>query len=83
LLSYCLKPLIEKMRYEILYAGHCWEIDVFDGPNQGLVVAEIELSDEEEQFLKPPWVGCEVTHDPRYLNVNLARCPYRSWSAPD
>ena len=83
LVALCLQPLIEKTRYELIYEGHCWEIDVFSGLNQGLVVAEIELTHEEETFIKPPWAGLEVTHDPRYLNVNLVKCPYRTWPSFD
>ncbi|MBN1546759.1 MAG: CYTH domain-containing protein [Syntrophaceae bacterium] len=79
----CPKPLIDKTRYEITYEGHRWEIDVFSGLNTGLVVAEIELSAEDESFFKPPWAGREVTDDPRYLNVNLAVHPYRSWPRSD
>ena len=79
----CQKPLINKTRYEISYEGHRWEIDVFYGLNAGLVVAEIELGAEDESFTKPPWAGAEVTNDPRYLNVNLAVHPFRSWPRSD
>ena len=75
----CKKPLIEKTRYFVQYQGHTWEIDVFEGDNQGLVVAEIELSDIGETFAKPSWLGEEVTHDVRYYNNNLANYPYSSW----
>jgi len=75
----CRKPLIEKMRYKIFYEAKTWEIDVFSGENQGLVVAEIELQDEGDVFSKPPWLGEEITHDPRYLNVNLAAHPFCRW----
>lgn len=75
----CRKPLIEKIRYKIFYETRTWEIDVFSGENQGLVVAEIELCDEGDVFAKPPWLGEEITHDPRYLNVNLASHPYCRW----
>jgi adenylate cyclase len=71
--------LIEKTRYRIEYKGFCWEIDEFHGGNQGLVVAEIELEREDQAFAKPAWIGEEVTHDPRYYNVNLARAPYSEW----
>jgi len=79
----CSKLLIQKTRHEISYEGHRWEIDVFSGLNAGLVVAEIELNAEEETFVKPPWAGLEVTDDSRYLNVNLAVHPYRSWPRSD
>lgn len=75
----CPGPVIEKTRYEIQHAGHIWEVDVFDGDNDGLVVAEIELGSEQEAFSKPEWVAEEVSQDPRYFNAALARCPYRSW----
>lgn len=77
----CPVPLIEKMRYEVMYAGKLWEIDVFEGPNRGLTVAEIELRDETETIVKPPWLGMEITDDPRYLNINLAKHPYQCWFA--
>ncbi|MDR2861475.1 MAG: CYTH domain-containing protein [Syntrophobacterales bacterium] len=75
----CRKPLIEKVRYRIICKDRTWEIDVFSGANQGLVVAEIELDAEDGIFAKPPWLGEEVTHDPRYLNVNLALHPFCRW----
>lgn len=75
----CEKPLIEKVRYLVKHAGHLWEIDVFEGDNEGLVVAEIELSDEDEAFEKPAWLGDEVSEDPRYYNVCLVRQPYKDW----
>jgi adenylate cyclase len=73
------KPLIEKTRYTIKYKGFYWEIDEFHGTNQGLVVAEIELEHADQAFEKPAWIGEEVTNDPRYYNVNLARVPYSQW----
>jgi len=69
----------EKVRYKVEYAGHLWEVDVFEGDNQGLVVAEIELKAEDETFERPPWLGEEVSDDPRYLNVNLAETPFSRW----
>lgn len=75
----CHKPLIEKTRHFVEYQGHTWEIDEFEGDNQGLIVAEIELSSLTESFAKPLWLGEEVTHDLRYYNNNLARTPYSSW----
>ena len=76
----CAKPLVEKTRYLILTGGHTWEIDVFSGCNDGLVVAEIELDHENESIDFPPWVGDEVTDDKRYYNVYLVQHPYSSWS---
>ena len=67
----CEKPLIEKSRFKIIYKDLVWEVDEFFGENQGLIVAEVELKSEEQQFEKPDWVGEEVTGDPRYFNSNL------------
>lgn len=75
----CLRPLIEKTRYQVPYGGLVWEIDVFAGDNVGLVVAEIELEDETQPFAVPPWIGDEVTGDPRYYNANLILRPYSTW----
>ncbi len=75
----CKRPLIEKVRYTLAIGPHTWEIDVFEGDNAGLVVAEIELSREDEAFERPDWVGNEVTDDPRYFNSNLVANPYRTW----
>jgi adenylate cyclase len=66
-------PQVEKTRFFIPTSEHIWEVDVFHGKNEGLIVAEIELSDEEEPFEKPVWIAEEVTHDSSYLNVNLAK----------
>lgn len=79
LLPFCQAPLIEKVRYCEDVAGHLWEIDCFSGENEGLIVAEIELSREDEPFLRPDWLGAEVSDDPRYYNVNLSAHPYRAW----
>lgn len=75
----CQPPLIEKIRYRVDYAGNTWEIDVFSGENAGLIVAEIELSREDQPFELPPWAGREVSDDPRYLNTSLSKHPYRQW----
>jgi len=75
----CKRPLIEKVRYVLAVGAHTWEIDVFEGDNAGLVVAEIELRREDEAFERPEWVGDEVTDDPRYFNSNLVANPYRAW----
>lgn len=76
----CQKPLIEKTRHYIQQGKHTWEIDVFTGENQGLVVAEIELSHENEPFEKPDWLGHEVSHLPRYFNICLMDHPFKNWS---
>ncbi len=75
----CDKPLIEKQRYAIPYAGKVWEVDVFGGENEGLVIAEIELTSESEKIAKPEWVGEEVSGDPKYFNSNLVKYPYLKW----
>jgi adenylate cyclase len=77
--SLCERPLIEKYRRRIVHGAHVWEVDEFLGANAGLVVAEIELSVEDEAFDKPDWVGEEVTADVRYLNSNLISHPYTAW----
>lgn len=77
--SLCHKPLIEKIRHFVYRGNWIWEIDEFFGDNQGLIVAEIELSAVGEAFEKPSWLGEEVTHDVRYYNNNLSREPYRNW----
>lgn len=70
---------VEKTRYLVEHAGHTWEVDVFHGDNEGLVVAEIELEREDEPFERPAWLGDDVSQERRYLNQCLAREPYRSW----
>lgn len=69
----------EKIRYCIPFSGFTWEVDVFSGENDGLIVAEIELTSEQEEFEKPNWVAAEVTEDARYFNANLAVHPYIGW----
>ena len=79
MLQLCPTPPIEKRRYRMDYRGFTWEIDVFSGANEGLVVAEIELNTPDQSFEKPPWLGREVTHDTRYFNSNLALNPFCNW----
>ena len=79
LTSLCEKPLIDKIRYNVYHQGQHWEIDVFSGDNTGLLVAEIELEDEQQAVILPRWIGEEVSHDPRYYNVNLVKHPYSIW----
>lgn len=76
----CEKPIIVKTRYSYNYMGHLWEIDEFHGENEGLVVAEIELSNESENFILPDWIGEEVSYDSRYLNSHLISNPYKRWN---
>ena len=75
----CGPSIIEKTRHYIEFQGHTWEVDEFHGRNQGLVVAEIELKSEDEKFEIPGWVSDEVSHDPRYYNMNLMTNPYDNW----
>ncbi len=75
----CVPPLIDKVRYKVPFAGLTWEVDVFSGENEGLTVAEVELTEEGQSFEKPSWVGNEVSDDPRYANSHLVRRPFRSW----
>ncbi len=79
LLMLCSGPLIEKIRYRIPQENHTWEIDVFEGDNDGLIIAEIELTSDEDYFAKPQWLGEEVSGDSRYYNSNLATHPYVNW----
>lgn len=72
-------PAIEKTRYLVRSGAHLWELDVFAGGNEGLVMAEVELACEDEPFDTPAWAGEEVTGDPRYYNSHLARNPFRNW----
>ncbi len=76
----CEKPLIDKVRYLIKNENHVWEIDVFSGDNDGLIVAEIELKDKDENFTKPDWLGEEVSDDERYYNVCLVKHPFKDWN---
>ena len=75
----CPQPQIEKMRYTVRFADFLWEIDEFFGLNQGLIMAEIELEHEQQQFAKPDWIGHEVTGDKRYYNASLCTKPYTTW----
>jgi adenylate cyclase len=79
LLCLCEQPLVEKYRRRVAFGGLIWEVDEFLGANAGLVVAEVELSSEDQAFDKPDWVGAEVSDDARYFNSNLIRHPYRQW----
>ena len=75
----CEKPLITKKRYKIEFKGFVWEVDEFLGQNQGLIIAELELESENQVFIKPEWIGEEVTGDPKYFNSNLIHRPYSKW----
>lgn len=79
LLDLCERPLIGKTRHRVSHEGVCWDVDVFEGDNAGLIVAEVELAHPDEPLRLPAWVGREVTNDPRYLNSNLVKRPFRTW----
>jgi adenylate cyclase len=75
----CERPIIEKTRHRESFAGRMWEIDVFHGDNEGLVLAEVEVASEADPVALPPWAGAEVSHDLRYFNSNLVANPYKNW----
>ncbi|MCH8013090.1 MAG: CYTH domain-containing protein [Candidatus Marinimicrobia bacterium] len=76
----CEKPILEKHRYKINHDGMTWEIDIFHRENEGLIVAEIELEYEDQEFEKPDWVNMEVTDDLKYFNANLVKNPFNKWN---
>ena len=73
------QPILVKTRYLEQQGEFTWEVDVFAGENQGLVVAEIELPAEDAEFSRPAWLGQEVSGDVRYYNANLIKCPFSLW----
>ncbi|MDY6940518.1 MAG: CYTH domain-containing protein [Cyanobacteriota bacterium] len=75
----CDRPPIEKTRYKIPIGNLVWEVDEFARENQGLILAEVELTDENQEISLPDWIGAEVSHDPRYYNANLAKFPFSQW----
>ena len=79
LLKICEMGMIDKTRYEIAAGKYTFEVDEFFGENQGLILAEIELLDENDSFERPQWLGPEVTGDAKYYNAMLAKNPYSSW----
>lgn len=79
LLLICESGVIDKIRHEVKVGQHVFEVDVFAGENDGLLLAEIELQFENEAFEKPIWLGKEVTNDERYYNAYLSKKPFNSW----
>lgn len=75
----CEKPIIKKYRYTFSHAEHIWEVDEFLDENEGLVIAEIELDNENQKITLPDWIGDEVTSEPAYYNSNLIRNPFCNW----
>ncbi len=71
--------VVDKTRHTVMNEGHEWVVDEFHGDNEGLIVAEIELKSESEQFQIPSWAGANVTADYRYRNKYLSHHPYRNW----
>ncbi|MDM1345666.1 CYTH domain-containing protein [Myroides marinus] len=79
LINLCEDYVISKTRYLVTLGEHTFEVDIFHGDNEGLILAEIELTSENEQFSKPSWLGQEVTGDLRYYNSYIANNPYKNW----
>ncbi len=79
LLKLCERGVIDKSRYLVDYAGHTFEVDEFYGDNEGLVMAELELKNQDEPYESPSWLGDEVTGDNRYYNAVLSKTPYKDW----
>ncbi|MDJ0799633.1 MAG: CYTH domain-containing protein [Calothrix sp. MO_167.B12] len=75
----CQRPFIEKIRYRVEWGGLVWEIDEFDGANKGLILAEVELSEETQQIELPTWIDREVSDEPKYFNSNLVKHPFEQW----
>lgn len=79
LLELCEPGIIDKTRYLVKHGNHTFEVDEFYGDNEGLVIAEVELTSEDEEFEKPDWLGEEVTGDKRYYNSMLMKTPFKDW----
>ena len=79
LLQLCKKPFIEKERFIVSMGKLKWEIDIFEGDNEGLRIAEVELEDENQAVEIPDWIGEEVTFDNRYFNSSLVKLPFKDW----
>ena len=79
LIKMAINSVVEKTRYKEDYHGFTWEIDVFEGENKGLILAEIELEEEHQEFEKPDWAEADVSDDKRYYNLYLSKNPYQAW----
>ncbi len=79
LFKICEPGIIDKTRYLVEAGNHTYEVDEFYGENEGLIIAEVELASEDENFEKPDWLGEEVTGDPKYYNSMLMKHPYSRW----
>ena len=80
LTDFCVKPVILKRRWYVPFGEFTWEVDEFAGKNDGLIVAEIELDAPDREFPVPPWLGREVSHEPRFRNSRLVRHPFCEWT---
>ncbi len=80
LLDLCEQPIVEKVRHIVIYENLTWEIDIFDGVNKGLQLAEVELDSEDQIFKVPNWIDKEVTADRRYYNSSLIKMPFKNWN---
>ena len=80
LLDLCVQSVIDKTRYEVQSGNHVFEVDVFGGHNEGLILAEVELKSEDEEFISPDWLGEEVTGIPKYYNSQLSIEPFKTWN---
>jgi len=83
MMGLCEQPTIEKTRYKVEHGGYTWDVDIFHGVNEGLLLAEVELESEDEDVPLPAWVGEEVTGDRAYYNANLIARPYSTWDDKD
>lgn len=79
LLELCEKTVVSKTRFKVAVSDHLFEVDEFAGPNKGLVIAEVELTSEDEEFSKPDWLGREVTGEKKYYNSSLSKRPFTNW----
>lgn len=79
LLTLCENGIIDKIRYEVNVGHHIFEVDEFFGDNEGLIIAEVELKSKDEVFVKPKWLGKEVTGDIKYYNSQLSKQPFKYW----
>ncbi len=79
MLKLAISEPVEKIRYEVMHQGCLWEVDVFSGKNNGLILAEIELESEDQNFTIPDWILEEVSYDGRYYNSFLSGCPFSEW----
>lgn len=79
LLALCENTPIEKVRYLVSHGSLTWEVDVFEGLNSGLILAEVELQHENQEIDLPDWIGAEVSSDPRFYNSTLSAHPFSTW----